>query len=375
MHKTESGLFKTFRLIALALTLSMSCASGNCADQSRSAAKSTAKSQSQSKSKSQSKGQSDSSKSGVDASKSSAKTVKLTPRHELEAGRGSPETSKTSQSTEKAGPVAPSHEDESFQMHLIQRQNSSGTKSDGGTENGAASGAAGSIVSGAYDSSSSTDKAPVGSQGSSSSSPGPSNSAASVPLQPVTKKIAEDGLKLELRDIHECLRRVEGALGEIKREADRRQMVVADPMQNDLGVMDPWATACPGMMPYEGQPEMVGGPYLPPRTKFLKHSCDHLDSTFAALSESIDKLPQLVTQSNSFTDPLDIERAKADSDILKDSTLHLGIKFGELRKICTIGEPDNVSLLRAVKEFDGVLKGMDEAAKRLWKDENPDTKN
>jgi hypothetical protein len=164
---------------------------------------------------------------------------------------------------------------------------------------------------------------------------------------------------------------VEGALSEIRREADRHQMVVANPMQNDLGVMDPWSAACPGMMPYQGQPEMVAGAYLPPRPAFLKHSCDHLDGAFNQLSTSIDKLPALIKISSAFTDALDASKAKADSEVLKDSTEHLGIKFSELRKFCTTEEPDNAGLINSVSEFDQVIKGMDEVAKRLWKDENP----
>jgi hypothetical protein len=260
-----------------------------------------------------------------------------------------------------------------LEVHLLPRdgesgnsqQSNSGVTTPAGTAAGALSGSsAGASVGSSSGASSSSS--------SSSASSAAGATATNTPTAPpITHKVAEDDLKLELRDIHECLRRVEGALSELRREADRHQMVVANPMQNDLGVMDPWSAACPGMMPYQGQPEMVAGAYLPPRPAFLKHSCDHLDGAFNQLSTSIDKLPALIKISSAFTDPLDASKAKADSEVLKDSTEHLGIKFSELRKFCTAEEPDNASLINSVSEFDQVIKGMDEVAKRLWKDENP----
>lgn len=252
-----------------------------------------------------------------------------------------------------------------LEVHLLPRdgesgnsqQSNSGVTTPAGSSAGALSGTSTGVSS---------------SSSASSASSAPAATATNTPAAPpVTHKVAEDDLKLELRDIHECLRRVEGALSEIRREADRHQMVVANPMQNDLGVMDPWSAACPGMMPYQGQPEMVAGAYLPPRPAFLKHSCDHLDGAFNQLSTSIDKLPALIKISSAFTDALDASKAKADSEVLKDSTEHLGIKFSELRKFCTTEEPDNAGLINSVSEFDQVIKGMDEVAKRLWKDENP----
>ena len=193
--------------------------------------------------------------------------------------------------------------------------------------------------------------------------------AAAAPA-PANRKDAELALKNELRDIHECLHRVGSALAEISREANRRELVAADPMQSDMAIMTGWGSGGAGMWPYQGPAQTAPGPYLPPRVSFLTHSCNSLDGAYSQLGLSLAKLPDLVKASSSFAAAADASRASADVEVLQDSNSQLGGKFSDLRKFCTSGEPDNATLLNSVKDLDQVLRGMDEVAKRLWKDEN-----
>lgn len=198
----------------------------------------------------------------------------------------------------------------------------------------------------------------------------PANSQAASPAAPrqITAQIAEDDLKLELRNIHESLRRVESAAAEINNEANRRQMVNAPEM---YGAMDPWAASNYVNSMVTGSSEMVAGAYLAPRVSYLKQSCDTLGGAFTQLQASIDKLPQLSANSNAFTGKTEASRARVDVQILQDNSKQLSGKILKLKSVCAAEAPTNADVLGAVQDFSAILKGMNETARRLWKDETP----
>ena len=190
---------------------------------------------------------------------------------------------------------------------------------------------------------------------SSASNSSASNSAASVPL-------AESTFKSDLRDFHEYLRRIEGALHDLDREAGRRQVIANSLLNNDAYIADPWmgCMAC-------GLPSMMAdstrlGAYLKPRAAFLNLSLTTLDSQSTAVHTLVVRLagyPEITSN----------VKAKVDLDVLNDAIKDFDAKLVALKALCNIDSPDNAQILMAVGTLKQTIDGIDKVGGRLWKAE------
>lgn len=182
-----------------------------------------------------------------------------------------------------------------------------------------------------------------------------SNLAASTPL-------TESTFKSDLRDFHENLRRIEGALHDLDREAGRRQVIANGLLNNDAYIADPWmgCMAC-------GLPSMMAdstrlGAYLKPRAAFLNLSLTTLDSQSAAVHALVVRLagyPEITSN----------VKARVDLDVLHDAVKDFDAKLVALKALCNVQSPDNAQILMAVGTLKQTIDGIDTVGGRLWKAE------
>lgn len=187
------------------------------------------------------------------------------------------------------------------------------------------------------------------------SNSGASNLAASQPL-------AESTFKSDLRDFHENLRRIEGALHDLDREAGRRQVITNSLVNNDAFIADPWmgCMAC-------GLPSMMAdstrlGAYLKPRAAFLSQSLTTLDSQSTAVHALVVRLagyPEITSN----------VKARVDLDVLHDAIKDFDAKLIALKGVCNVDSPDNAQILMAVGTLKQTIDGIDTVGGRLWKAE------
>mgnify|MGYP000243429612 FL=1 len=187
------------------------------------------------------------------------------------------------------------------------------------------------------------------------------NNASQNATAPV-KPLPESDLKAELRDLHEDLRRMEGALHDLGREAGRRQVVANSLLNNDAYIADPWETCMPCALPSLIQDSTTLGAYLKPRAAFLNQSLSSLDSLSSAVHELAGRLALDPDVSSNV-------KAKVDLDVLSDAIKDFDTKLLALKALCNVEAPDNAQILMAVGTLKDSVKGIDTVGGRLWKAE------
>lgn len=89
----------------------------------------------------------------------------------------------------------------------------------------------------------------------------------------------EGTLRSLLRDMHEVLRRMKGATGDLRHEANRRQVVSQNGIDSDYYYMDPWCAENPGLAPFVmNNQSTASGPYLPCRQQYLNTALSELST-------------------------------------------------------------------------------------------------
>lgn len=199
---------------------------------------------------------------------------------------------------------------------------------------------------------------------STSNLPVPSLPVGSLPASNLaaSKPLAESTFKSDLRDFHENLRRIEGALHDLDREAGRRQVIANDLSNNDAYIADPWmgCMAC-------GLPSMMAdstrlGAYLKPRAAFLNLSLTTLDAQSTAVHTIVVRLagyPEITSN----------VKARVDLDVLNDAIKDFDAKLVALKALCNVDSPDNAQILMAVGTLKQTIDGIDKVGGRLWKAE------
>ncbi|MFA6557963.1 MAG: hypothetical protein WCT03_16210 [Candidatus Obscuribacterales bacterium] len=184
-----------------------------------------------------------------------------------------------------------------------------------------------------------------------------SNTSAPVSAPSV---LPESDFKSDIRDLHENLRRIEGALHDIDREAGRRQVIANSLINNDAFIADPWVScmAC-------GLPSMMAdstrlGAFLKPRASFLKLSLSSLDSLSAAVHT-------LLVNFGRDTEITNNTKAKVDLDVLSDALKNFDAQLVSLKALCNVESPDNAQILMAVGTLKQTVDGIDTVGGRLWK--------
>jgi hypothetical protein len=174
--------------------------------------------------------------------------------------------------------------------------------------------------------------------------------------------LPESDLKTELRDLHEDLRRIEGALHDLDREAGRRQVIANSLSNNDAFIADPWmgCMAC-------GLPSMMAdstrlGAFLKPRASFLNLSLSTLDLQSTAVHS-------LVARLGGYPEISSNVKAKVDLDVLSDALKDFDGKLVALKALCNVEAPNNAQILMAVGTLKDSVKGIDTVGGRLWKAE------
>lgn len=93
------------------------------------------------------------------------------------------------------------------------------------------------------------------------------------------KPLDEGSLRSLLRDMHEILRRMKSATGDLRHEASRRQMVTQNPIDSDYYYMDPWCAENPGLAPFVmNSTTSASGPYLTCRPEYLNTALTELST-------------------------------------------------------------------------------------------------
>jgi hypothetical protein len=174
--------------------------------------------------------------------------------------------------------------------------------------------------------------------------------------------LPESDLKTELRDLHEDLRRIEGALHDLDREAGRRQVIANSLSNNDAFIADPWmgCMAC-------GLPSMMAdstrlGAFLKPRASFLNLSLSTLDLQSTAVHS-------LVARLGGYPEISSNVKAKVDLDVLSDALKDFDGKLVALKALCNVEALNNAQILMAVGTLKDSVKGIDTVGGRLWKAE------
>lgn len=187
-----------------------------------------------------------------------------------------------------------------------------------------------------------------------------SSPAATGNASAAAKPLPESDLKSELRDLHEDLRRIEGALNDLDREAGRRQVIANSLSNNDAFIADPWmgCMAC-------GLPSMMAdstrlGAFLKPRASFLNLSLSTLDLQSTAVHS-------LVARLGGYPEISSNVKAKVDLDVLSDALKDFDGKLVALKALCNVEAPNNAQILMAVGTLKDSVKGIDTVGGRLWK--------
>lgn len=189
-----------------------------------------------------------------------------------------------------------------------------------------------------------------------------SSTAVSSDSTAAAKPLPESDLKADLRDLHEDLRRIEGALHDLDREAGRRQVIANSLSNNDAFIADPWmgCMAC-------GLPSMMAdstrlGAFLKPRASFLNLSLSTLDLQSTAVHS-------LVARLGGYPEISSNVKAKVDLDVLSDALKDFDGKLVALKALCNVEAPNNAQILMAVGTLKDSVKGIDTVGGRLWKAE------
>lgn len=189
-----------------------------------------------------------------------------------------------------------------------------------------------------------------------------SSTAVSSDSTAAAKPLPESDLKADLRDLHEDLRRMEGALHDLDREAGRRQVIANSLSNNDAFIADPWmgCMAC-------GLPSMMAdstrlGAFLKPRASFLNLSLSTLDLQSTAVHS-------LVARLGGYPEISSNVKAKVDLDVLSDALKDFDGKLVALKALCNVEAPNNAQILMAVGTLKDSVKGIDTVGGRLWKAE------
>ena len=188
------------------------------------------------------------------------------------------------------------------------------------------------------------------------------NTASTSSTAAVAKPLPESNLKSELRDLHEDLRRIEGALHDLDREAGRRQVVANSLINNDAYLADPWASCMPCALPSLIQDSTTLGAYLKPRAAFLSQSLSTLDFQSTAVHALVIRLAADPEISSNV-------KAKVDMDVLSDAIKDFDAKLIALKALCNVDAPDNAQILMAVGTLKDTVHGIDTVGGRLWKAE------
>ncbi len=189
------------------------------------------------------------------------------------------------------------------------------------------------------------------------SSPAATGSATSA-----AAPLPESDLKTELRDLHEDLRRMEGALHDLDREAGRRQVIANSLSNNDAFIADPWMGCMACALPSLIQDSTTLGAYLKPRAAFLNQSLSSLDSLSSAVHDIAGRLARDPEISSNV-------KAKVDLDVLSDALKDFDGKLVALKALCNVEAPNNAQILMAVGTLKDSVKGIDTVGGRLWKAE------
>ncbi len=195
----------------------------------------------------------------------------------------------------------------------------------------------------------------------------PSRCAAQVPAAATnsiasSKPLTESTFKSDLRDFHENLRRIEGALHDLNREAGRRQVIANGLMNNEAFIADPWMSCMACSLPSLVADSTRLGAYLKPRASFLNLSLATLDSQSAAVHALVVRLagyPEITSNT----------KAKVDLDVLNDAIKDFDAKLVALKALCDVESPDNAQILMAVGTLKQTIDGIDTVGGRLWKAE------
>jgi hypothetical protein len=170
--------------------------------------------------------------------------------------------------------------------------------------------------------------------------------------------LAETSFKGAVRDLHENLKRVEGNLQDLEREAGRRQIVANSLLNNDTFISDPWDACMPANLAGLRDDSTRQGPYLVPRKSFLDMSLTSLASLNSSMKEIITALPALNTAG---------EKVKVDIDVMSDARASFEGKLADLKTLCQADSPDNASILVQVHTIKEIVDGMNRVGKNLWK--------
>lgn len=183
--------------------------------------------------------------------------------------------------------------------------------------------------------------------------------ATSIDISP------EAPLKVQMRDLDECLSRTRRALEDIGREAGRRQQPKG--MYPSGYAMNPLNGSDTGWPMIWQDAQSTNTPYLVPRKDWLDKSASQLDDLLArarVLEGLIDKdVAALKDQ-----DQKKYQKARVELDVVGDAQKQLESGIVDLRSI--IARPDlsgsNVDLGRRTHSLLTILQGMTKSAGAAW---------
>ena len=175
----------------------------------------------------------------------------------------------------------------------------------------------------------------------------------------------EAPLKVQMRDLDECLSRTRRALEDIGREAGRRQQPRG--MYPSGYAMNPLNGSDTGWPMIWQDAKSTDTPYLVPRKDWLEKSASQLDDLLArarVLEALIDK--DVATLKDQ--DQKKYEKARVELDVVGDAQKQLEAGIADLKSI--IAKPDlsgsNVDLGRRTHALLTILKGMSKSADNAW---------